>query len=294
MGITVRLGGFLFAGVLLAALPAGAETLEVQNTSESTVCYVYVSPCDMNVWGPDILGSNTLTPGTAASVNINAGCWDLKAEDCQNATLATRRLTVTGDATWTLGGAASVPPPPPPPDPAVPRAQLERDTHRLTVKNRSGMQVCYVYVSPCSSGEWGADILEESVLNDGENARITVSEGCWDVKAEDCSNAVVGLRTGMQVSGSTNWTIAEPAPTTARIQLKNRTGETICYAYASPCASDNWGSDILDQSVLATGENANVIVPMGCWDLRVEDCDRGEIATRRGMEVTRNTSWTVQ
>lgn len=293
MGNGMRVGAFVFAGALLAAWPAGAETLEVQNTSGATVCYVYLSPCDMNVWGPDILGSNTLGPGTAASLNINAGCWDLKAEDCEHATLATRRLTVTGDATWTLGGTTSAPPPPPPP-PTVPRAQLERDTYRLTVKNRSGMQVCYVYVSPCSSGEWGEDILAESVLADGDNARITVTEGCWDVKAEDCSHTVVGQKTGMQVNANTNWTIAEPAPTTARITLKNRTGETICYAYASPCESDNWGSDILEESVLSDGDNANVIVPMGCWDLRVEDCSNSELATRRGMDVTRNTSWTVQ
>jgi hypothetical protein len=176
----------------------------------------------------------------------------------------------------------------------TPRPQLERDTARVTVKNRSGATVCYVYVSPCSSDQWGDDVLEESVLNDGDNARITVVEGCWDLKAEDCSHAVIGTHTGLQVNRDTNWTVAAPAPTTARVTIKNRTGQTICYAYASPCESDQWGEDILQESVLNDRENAVVIVPFGCWDLRVEDCSNAEIATRRGMQIRRNTSWNVQ
>jgi hypothetical protein len=276
----------MLVGAVFAA-PAAAEDLQIRNNSGGTVCYVYVSPCAVTQWGNDILGDQTLTPGDSATVNVNAGCWDLKAEDCNHAVLATRRVDVSGDMTWTLAGATAATPPPP--------AVIEPATFRVTVKNRSGQTVCYVYVSSCSSSDWGADILEEDVLSDGANARVRVQGGCWDFKAEDCDHTAIATSTGVQVNDSTEWRIAAPrAPETARITVKNRTDDTICYVYVSACESDTWGGDILEQDVLSPGENAVVRVELGCWDLRATDCDQNEVATRRGLNVQRSTSWTVQ
>lgn len=167
-------------------------------------------------------------------------------------------------------------------------------TSRIAVRNQTGDVVCYVYVSPCASDSWGDDILAEDVLQNGASTTIRVQTGCWDLKAEDCSRNVVATRRGLQVSGSATWTLERSQPATVSLEIKNRTGATVCYVYVSPCASDDWGDDILEQDVLPTGQSARVRVQPGCWDIKAEDCDRATIGTRTGFRINRNTSWTVR
>jgi hypothetical protein len=87
-----------------AAAGAGnVATLTVRNRTDGTVCYVFVSECDSDSWGRDVLDEAVLAPGRDANVPVALGCWDLKAEDCDRNALATRRnLQVEGDTTWTL------------------------------------------------------------------------------------------------------------------------------------------------------------------------------------------------
>lgn len=68
---------------------AGADTwasLTIRNDSNITICYVYVTPSDVNTWGSDRLGNQTIPPGFEVTVfQIDPGANDLRAEDCGGA-----------------------------------------------------------------------------------------------------------------------------------------------------------------------------------------------------------------
>ncbi|MDI7269435.1 MAG: hypothetical protein QME96_15715, partial [Myxococcota bacterium] len=158
---------------------------------------------------------------------------------------------------------------------ALAPSEAAATTSRITVRNRTGGVVCYVYVSPCASDHWGDDILAEDTLPDGESATIRVQTGCWDLKAEDCSRNVVATQRALNVTGPTTWTLGgsqAAAPSGATLRINNRSGAQVCFVYVSPCASSNWGDDILAEDVLPDGSSTSVRVQTGCWDLKAEDC----------------------
>jgi len=61
------------------------------------------------------------------------------------------------------------------------------DERDFTLHNNSSLDIYYVYVSPSSSGFWGADVLGEDVLASGDQVDITFDDPrttcVWDVKA---------------------------------------------------------------------------------------------------------------
>jgi hypothetical protein len=88
------------------ATPTSVVThkLQVINDSSFTVCYVYISLNTSEEWGNDWLESNTIDPGEDYIFEVEPGVYDLRADDCDNATLATEQgvdLT-TEDKSWTL------------------------------------------------------------------------------------------------------------------------------------------------------------------------------------------------
>ena len=62
----------------------GFSGVRLTNATEATICHVRVSRCDL---APpttvDVLeGLGELAPGASVTVDVEAGCWNMKAEDC--------------------------------------------------------------------------------------------------------------------------------------------------------------------------------------------------------------------
>lgn len=69
----------------------------------------------------------------------------------------------------------------------------------LTLENRTGDLVCYVYVSQ-EPRAWGDDRLAPAEVIDPNSARhFHVGEGTWRVRAEDCSRRGVFQRDALVV-----------------------------------------------------------------------------------------------
>jgi hypothetical protein len=82
-------------------------TLRVQNYSDWSIWYLYVSPSVDDDWGPDQLGSSTIPSGSSFTVTgIPCGrSYDLRAEDSGHGVMAERYgvYFACGDTmTWTL------------------------------------------------------------------------------------------------------------------------------------------------------------------------------------------------
>jgi hypothetical protein len=173
-------------------VPAGMVQLTVQNNLGGSVCYLYLSPTESTTWGDDVLGVNTLMPGESDQYAIMIGNWDMKAEDCEHNEVA--RLTavsVADHATIAIGEKTA----------STPRIV------DLNVVNTSAKTVCYLYISPSTETEWGADVLESRVLSPGETDKYQVATGTWDFKAEDCDHTELLVMKGQTISDASVLTL---------------------------------------------------------------------------------------
>lgn len=82
----------------------GSASLTLVNGSEWEVCYVYISPSTSDSWGEDWLGAEeSIHPGESRTFYLEAGSYDLRADDCDENTLAEEyNQEISGDMTWTL------------------------------------------------------------------------------------------------------------------------------------------------------------------------------------------------
>jgi len=75
--------------------------------------------------------------------------------------------------------------------------------------NQSGQTVCYVYISPTTSSEWGSDWLGQTeVVEDGHTRDFNVSAGDYDLRADTCDGTAISEVYGITVpSGGYTWTV---------------------------------------------------------------------------------------
>ncbi|OGO11215.1 MAG: hypothetical protein A2Z66_06825 [Chloroflexi bacterium RBG_13_66_10] len=75
--------------------------------------------------------------------------------------------------------------------------------------NQSGQTICYVYISPTTSSEWGDDWLGSTeVVEDGDTRDFSVSAGDYDLRADTCDGTAISEVYGVTVpSGGYTWTV---------------------------------------------------------------------------------------
>ena len=78
--------------------------LFVDNTSDSEVCFIFISPSAGDEWGDDQLGANeTIMTGHTRIFYVRPGTYDLMARDCSDEVLAEQLdVDLSSDKTWTL------------------------------------------------------------------------------------------------------------------------------------------------------------------------------------------------
>lgn len=180
-----------------AAPAAEVGELVVENLSQQTVCYLYVSPGDAEDWGEDQLGENELIDsGEAFSVfDIPVGTYDLRAADCDGETLVEQygmKITSAG-LTWTLSDTAVA------------------EGITLTLVNNSSQIICYAYFSPTNSEDWGPDQLApDQVIAIGEQVTFEgVSPGLYDLRVEACDTEDAVEDYGLDFSTDFEYTITD-------------------------------------------------------------------------------------
>ena len=78
----------------------------------------------------------------------------------------------------------------------------------LTLVNRTGVPIYYVYVSSCSSSEWGPDQLGSNVVMPGSTYTWTMDSGCYDLKAVDRDGREAVERRVQVVGAGKRWTLS--------------------------------------------------------------------------------------
>jgi hypothetical protein len=97
-----------------------------------------------------------------------------------------------------------------------------------------------------------------------------------------------------QVSGADANLAADAARRGAVVTLINQSGVEICYVYFSPSDGDTWGDDWLGNDTLPPGENRDIELPDGTYDVKAETCDGEVIEEHRNVEISGEMNWTIE
>jgi hypothetical protein len=162
-------------------------SIEITNTSDQEIWYLYLSPSDAEEWGEDWLGDKVIPPGATYTVEgLSKGIYDLQVRDAEDNVLETVwEWELADDATWTVTAATT-----------------------LDVLNNSGETIAYLYVSPSNSDTWGNDVLGDEVLAAGDSFRVTnLESGTYDLRAEDGDEDRIETLYNLELEGDSAVTI---------------------------------------------------------------------------------------
>ncbi|TFG70183.1 MAG: serine/threonine protein kinase [Anaerolineales bacterium] len=162
-------------------------SLTVNNESPLDVCYVFISPVDNDNWGDDWLDvEGVIAPGATMTFDVPAGAHDFLAETCGEATLVTG-WDLVSDVSFTIGGSGLVP---------------------VTVYNNLDEEVCYLFISPASAEDWGADWLGdiESIPSGGVRV-VFVSPDVYDFSVMNCDDQEIGYQYDQKMQDAFEWFI---------------------------------------------------------------------------------------
>ena len=177
---------------IFAAVVSAVGNVTIINKTGYTIYYLKISPASADDWGDDWLGDDVLVDGDNITLDLaDAGyakqCeFDIKAVDededsyiqwdvdlCERS-----KIILTMD------------------DYVVPDddqgSGVETDCgypQDVTIKNSTGFDIWYVYISPTDAEDWGNDRLGDEVIMDGDSFEFCMPGfGDWtnfDIKLED-------------------------------------------------------------------------------------------------------------
>lgn len=81
---------------------SGYATVQVANSTNQTIYYLYASRCDENGWGSDRLGSSVISSGGTYTLQLEPGCWDFRASTQQGANSDVRNKQLQAGQGYTL------------------------------------------------------------------------------------------------------------------------------------------------------------------------------------------------
>jgi len=88
--------------------PSAPESVELTlyNSSDTIICYVYISPVDAKEWGEDWLGPNEMIgAGGSRTFSVPAGTYDLRADDCDGNPVDVQwEVEISEGTIWTVSG----------------------------------------------------------------------------------------------------------------------------------------------------------------------------------------------
>ncbi len=254
--------------------PSGTAELRLENNSGISVCSVYISPTGSDSWGDNWLAENeVIRSGSSQTFQIPEGSYDMRADDCDGNLVAYHMgVDLAGSMTWSL-------------DP------LQRAP--VLVVNESSHEICYLYISPSDSEEWGPDWMGKDVtIPPGETRTFQIPLGTYDLRADDCDNNALDIQSGVPVEkDGITWTLQDVAE--ASLTLINQLDIPICYVLISPAASTEWGNDWLGDETVPPGGSYTFYLPADTYDLAALDCEGNTLVEEHGQEITEEMTWTI-
>ncbi len=164
----------------------------------------------------------------------------------------------------------------------------------LVIQNESSTPVCYVYVSPNESDEWGEDQLgEANILMTGDTFTVTdVPYGLYDYQALDCDSNVLDQHYGVDLSTDTyTWVIRDK---TATLTVINNTSYPLCMLRFSTVEDTIWAVNYLEENeTLQPGQQRSFPISPGTYDMRADGCDEVSFWEDYEFAITTSFEWSL-
>lgn len=191
---------FVVVGELPGSQGGGNETqagdayLTVTNLTGDSIWYIYISPSGAAEWGEDWLGGDVIMSGESYDFVVPEGSYDMAAADSDGNIIVERyNEYISDEKEWTIYLEGE-----------------ETDYADLELVNNSGYDVCFVFITPSSSSEWGEDWLREDQVVTTDSSisfQVPSSSETYDFQALDCDGYVLDEQYGIDMTGGKVWTI---------------------------------------------------------------------------------------
>jgi tRNA A-37 threonylcarbamoyl transferase component Bud32 len=164
--------------------------------------------------------------------------------------------------------------------------------------NNSNVTICYFYISPDTSSEWGSDWLGSDTVAAGSSYTVyNVPANVYDLKAEDCSHNIIESIDALDVPTYNSWTVTGTGISgtggNIAVTLYNNASSTVCYVRYKPAGDASWAGDLLGSSTLSSGSSFVAYLNSGYYDLQAEDCNNTVFQFESNVSVFSNTSWNI-
>lgn len=162
-------------------------TITFSNQTQIDVCEIYISSDNANDWGENKLTeSERLADGAEKSFTVKRGNYDLLARSCGKESMYSYH-EVSSDFTAVIGG---------------------QGKQSIRVVNWAKAEICFVFISPVGTGDWGEDQLGgvESIMPEARRL-FFVAPGLYNLRAEDCNKNVLSEVDNFDPSNGLDWSI---------------------------------------------------------------------------------------
>lgn len=254
---------------------AGTAELALENNSGIPLCAVYISSTESDSWGDNWLATDEMIrSGSNRTFQVPEGSYDVRADDCDGNLVAYYMgVDLAGSMTWSLDPLRRAP---------------------VLIVNESSHEICYLYISPSDSEEWGPDWMGKDVtIPAGSTRTLQVPLGTYDLRADDCDHNPLNTQSGINVDANgITWTLKDVEE--ASLTLLNQLDIPICYVLISPSGSTEWGNDWLGGDTVPPGGSYTFHLPAGTYDLSARDCDGNPVSEEMyDQEIAGEMTWTI-
>lgn len=198
--------------------PVYTADFYINNDSDFTICYFYLSPVEASDWGVDQLEDATVFPGETFTINdVPYGTYDMSARDCDDSVLHEEynvefplydQFNLFNSVDEPLCGNGVCGDFENPGNCPEDCGYVTNDNQiPLTIVNQTSEPVCYVWIGPPYS-EWIGDVLGDQTIPGWGSTTVYVNPGEWALMAEDCSGTEYSrmkLTESLSIYSATTW-----------------------------------------------------------------------------------------
>ncbi len=177
----------------------------------------------------------------------------------------------------------------------APHAAASATGREMVVVNHAARPINELYVSPVTSGEWGADRLGDGTIAPGRSYRLRLDggSGCTVDVQVIYDDATREERHGMDICADRQVVFDASAAivpagvggVTHPVVIANDGDRPIQQVLISPADSGDWGDDLLGHDSLSAGDRAPLTYTGSCLaDIRIV-YDNRSAEERRGVDV---------
>lgn len=165
------------------------------------------------------------------------------------------------------------------------------------IDNQSCSSICRVFLSAPTCDNWGTDLLQGGVVNQGETLTFWVQPGSYDLMIEECTQAGYILEQ-VDLGEDAAWIYGQEQGQSgeacqASLTVLNQGSAPVCHLWIAGPTSESFGYDWLGESEIPVGGTRTFALPPDSYDLKAEDCAFNLLELELGRPIYDHQAWII-